>query len=94
MDRDVCFLPLGVPVHDETLCSPPPARPCCPVCLLPLALLRVPPAGPEGWLFRGDGFGDEYGGGRSWGGGCREDHESGEGAEGVRSVGEERRHSL
>ena len=40
-----------------------PGRTCDFGRLRPLALHRVPPAGPEGGLFRGDGFGDEYGGG-------------------------------
>ena len=44
-----------------------PGRTCDFGRLRPLALHRVPPAGPEGWVFRGDGFGDEYGGGRCWG---------------------------
>lgn len=44
-----------------------PGRTCDFGRLRPLALHRVPPASPEGGLFRGDGFGDEYGGGRSWG---------------------------
>lgn len=66
-----------------------PGRTCDFGRLRPLALHRVPPAAPACGLFRGDGFGDEYGGGRSWGSGCRWDHESGEGAEGVRSGGRE-----
>ena len=44
-----------------------PGRTCDFGRLRPLALHRVPPAGPACGLFRGDGFGDEYGGGRSWG---------------------------
>lgn len=44
-----------------------PGRTCDFGRLRPLALHRVPPAGFEGGVFRGDGFGDEYGGGRSWG---------------------------
>ena len=40
-----------------------PGRTCDFGRLRPLALHRVPPAGPACGLFRGDGFGDEYGGG-------------------------------
>ena len=37
-----------------------PGRTCDFGRLRPLALHRVPPAGPACGLFRGDGFGDEY----------------------------------
>ena len=40
-----------------------PGRACDFGRLRPLVLHRVPPAAPEGGVFRGDGFGDEYGGG-------------------------------
>ena len=40
-----------------------PGRTCDFGRLRPLALHRVPPAGFACGLFRGDGFGDEYGGG-------------------------------
>ena len=53
----------GIVESDEFLA---PGRTCDFGRLRPLALHRVPPAGPEGGFFRGDGFGDEYGGGRCW----------------------------
>lgn len=43
-----------------------PGRTCDFGRLRPLALHRVPPTGPACGLFRGDGFGDEYGGGICW----------------------------
>lgn len=44
-----------------------PGRTCDFGRLRPLALHRVPPAGFTRGVLRGDGFGDEYGGGRSRG---------------------------
>ncbi len=43
-----------------------PGRTCDFGRLRPLALHRVPPAGFESGVLRGDGFGDEWGGGISW----------------------------
>ncbi len=45
-----------------------PARTCDFGRLRLVALHRVSPTGSEGGVFRGDGFGDEWGGGRTWGG--------------------------
>lgn len=52
-----------------------PSRTCDFGRLLLVAFHRVPPAGFEGGVFRGDGFGDEYGGGDHRSGSCdnRED---------------------